>query len=158
MRLGTRNIAWLSGLLMAAAIVLAGCSGGDNAENEGSVEIAQADGGKTILSGSDDWPKDWPEDIPRPEGMKILATTQSAETTSITLAVEIKADYDELIKLYQEFADSAGYVETMKLQDETTYMYSGKRGQEIFVFNLGEDQARAGYVVGSLVYDKASAE
>ncbi|QJD85555.1 hypothetical protein [Cohnella herbarum] len=136
-------------LVFAIATVASGCSGSNN--EEGSLTI-KTGSGKTVLSSESEWPKGLPADIPKMEGMVVTASSVS-DSGNITVAVEVEKPLDEVVKLYQDYCQSAGYTQTLEMKEEFTYMYSGTRGQEVFVFNFSLDQEDGRTVMGSIVYE-----
>lgn len=148
-------------LVIAIAAVTAGCSGSESSGEKDSEKVATEDGekgsvtittdaGKTVLSS--EWPKSFPDEIPKPKGMKVTASSQS-DAGNITIAIETKKPFDEVVKLYQEYVESAGYAQTLDMKENGYHMYSGTRGNEMFMFTFSLDQEDGQIVTGALVYE-----
>lgn len=139
-------------ILMIFAV---GCSdssaGKADAGNKGSVTITTEDG-KTVMSSETEWPEGLPSEVPKPEGMKVTASTQS-DKGNITVAIETEMPLDEAVKLYQDYIAGAGYKQTMEMKEDGYYTYSGTRGQEMFMFTFGLDQENGTTVTGAIVYE-----
>lgn len=137
-------------LALAIATLASGCSGGNN--EEGSLTI-KTGSGKTVLSSESEWPKGLPADIPKMEGMVVTASSVSTDSGNITVAVEVEKPLDEVVKLYRDYCQTAGYTQTLEMEEEFSYMYSGTRGQEVFVVNFSLDQEDGRTVMGAIVYE-----
>ncbi|MFC5470971.1 hypothetical protein ACFPPD_19980 [Cohnella suwonensis] len=149
--------------VIVIAAVAAGCSGtGDSGDKDGA-EIAveggekgsvtiTTDAGKTVLSSESEWPESFPDEIPKPEGMKVTASSQN-DAGNTTVSIETEKPFDEVVKLYQEYVRSAGYAQTLEMKESGYYMYSGTRGKEMFMFTLGLDQEDKRTVTGAFVYE-----
>lgn len=146
-------------LILSITVVLAmvGCSGSDvnqGADGKGSLTYKTDEGKDITISSESKRPDDFPDDIPLPEGIVVTASTSSKESGNITVVIETQRPFDEVVKLYQDYADKAGYKETIKMEEESNYMFSGVRDNETFVFNLGLDQEDNKTVTGALTYQK----
>ena len=148
----------MAALVLAIALAT-GCGGGvkvtEGEDGEGRLTITNDDGKQFTLSGENELPEGFPQDIPMPDGIVVTASTSSDSSGNMTVAIESELPFDELVKLYREYADGAGYEETLKMEEEGYYMYSGSRngGDEVFTFNFALDQESGDKVGGALVYD-----
>jgi hypothetical protein len=132
------------------AAVVTGCSGGD--KDEGSITI-KTGSGKTVLSSESEWPQGLPAEIPKMEGMVVTASSVSDASGNITVAVEVEKPLEDVVKLYQDYCQEAGYTQTLEMKEEFSYMYSGTRGQEVFVVNFALDQEDGKTVTGAIGYE-----
>ncbi|MDG0795142.1 hypothetical protein OMP38_33195 [Cohnella ginsengisoli] len=110
------------------------------------------DAGKTVLSSESEWPKGFPNEIPKPEGVKVTASAHN-DSGNMTVSIESKKPFDEVVKLYQDYVKSVGYAQALELKEDGYYMYSGTRGNETFTFTFSLDQEDNKTVAGALVYE-----
>ncbi len=143
----------LSAVLLAALVFATGCSKVEKAIKEaeqGMTTITKEDGEKITLSGKPDIPDSFPSDIPLPEEIQVVSSISGND--SVTLAIEADMPYEDLIKLYSDYAQQAGYSEVHKLGDEYSINHSFQKGTERFVYMLYLDQEDNKTVTGALVY------
>jgi hypothetical protein len=166
-----RNRRKWNGMVVAAVVVAlilaAGCSNIEQAisnteqnfedaeeafgdAEKGEVTITREDGRKITLSSKPDIPDLFPSDIPLPDEMEIISTISSDD--SVTLGVETEMPYDEIVKLYFDYAQDAGYTEVHKLEDEKFINYSTQKGTERFIFTFQLNLEDNKTVYGSLIY------
>ncbi|RKN70599.1 hypothetical protein [Paenibacillus ginsengarvi] len=144
----------------ALAITLVGCSAGggeggaNGTEAEGTSVVKNADGGKTVLSSVKEWPKELPADVPRPDGMTVTASVKSETTGTITVAVETSRPFDEIVRLYRDYAEKTGYRQVNEMKDDGYFMYTGSKGAETFSVMIQLDQEGRKKVTGAIVYGK----
>lgn len=150
----------IAALALAAAIAIAGCSSGrDGGEagggnTEGTSVVRNAAGDKTVLSSVQEWPKELPADVPRPDGVKVTASVKSEGSGTVTVAVETSRPFDEVVRLYRDYAEKAGYKPANEMRDEGYYLYSGSKGAETFAVTIQLDQEGGKKVTGAIVYGK----
>lgn len=155
---GSKKVRILT-LLMAISLFSIGCSSTSvstesTSGDKGSMTIT-TDNGKTMtLSSEAELPKEFPADIPMPKDVVITASMTNNDSGNVTVSIEVEQPFDDVVKLYQEYANAAGYQEMMMLEEEGHYMFSGKRDNELFVFTIGLDQEDNKTVTGALVYEK----
>lgn len=152
-------------IALAAALLASGCSNngadeskegsaGTNSSAENSITY-KTDGGKEItLSSEKEVPEGFPGDIPLPGEIGVTSSLKSEASGNITVSIETEMPFEEVVKLYQEYADSAGYKENFKINEEGFYSFSGAKDSEQFVFTLQLDLDNNKTVTGALVYEK----
>ncbi len=157
----------LAAAVTVALIIAAGCSNIEQAINnteqaindveqafgdgeEGEVTITREDGREITLSSKPDIPELFPSDIPLPGEMEIVSSISSDD--SVTLGVETEMPYDDVVKMYFDYAQEAGYMEVHKLEDEKFVNYSAQKGTERFLFTFQLNLEDNKTVYGSLIY------
>lgn len=143
----------LFAVMVMAMIFATGCSKVGKAIQEaeqGTTTITKADGEKIKLSSEADIPDLFPSDVPLPDEIQVTSSISSKD--SVTLTIETKMPYDDVVKLYYNYSQQAGYSEVHKLGDRDSINYSFKKGTERFVFTLQLDLEDKKTVTGALVY------
>lgn len=140
-------------VLLAALLLATGCSEIEQAIQEaeqGTVTITKEDGKEITLSSKPDIPELFPSDVPLPD--EIQVTSSIGSNDSVTLTIETEMPYDDVLALYYDYAQHAGYSEVHRMESENTIHYSAQKGTERFVFTLQLDQEDNKTVTGALVY------
>jgi hypothetical protein len=143
----------LSAVMLIAMIFATGCSKVEKAIQEaeqGTTTITKGNGEEIKLSSKADIPDLFPSDVPIPD--EIQVTSSIGGKDSVTLTIETKMPYDDVVKLYYDYTKRAGYSEVHKLEDKDFINYSSKKGMERFVFTLQKDLEDKKIVTGALVY------
>ncbi|SDD82776.1 hypothetical protein SAMN02799630_04236 [Paenibacillus sp. UNCCL117] len=152
-----RRYAKMAAAVLIAAVFGAGCSSveiHEAAGDKGSVTY-KTDGGKEVtLSSEAKLPEGFPSDIPLPAAIAVTASISSKESGNKMVSIETKMPFAEVVKLYKDYADKAGYKENFVMQEEGVYSYSGSKAGELFVFNLALDQEDKKTVTGALTHEK----
>lgn len=146
------------GKLSAAVILLAmiaatGCSNVEQAikeAEEGTVTIEREDGKEITLSSKPDIPELFPSDVPLPDEIQVTSSISSND--SVTVTIETEMPYDDVLELYYDYAQNAGYSEVHRMEGENNIHYSAQKGSERFVFTLQLDLEDNKTVTGALVY------
>src|SRR5690606_15249367 len=112
----------------------------------------KADGEQIKLSSESDIPELFPDDLPMPVGIRVTSSISSDDNATMT--IETEKPYDEVIALYVDYAEQAGYSEVHRLEDATSLHYSAQKGTERFVVTLQLDLEDNKTVSGALVYSK----
>lgn len=151
---------WLVPAALAVMILATGCSKVEQAIREaeqGTTTITKEDGEQITMSSKSDIPDLFPSDVPLPDSIQVTSSISSQE--SVTLTIETEMPYKEVLELYYDYAQNAGYSEVHRLESENTIHYSAQRGTERFVFSLQFDLEDNKTVTGALVYsNKPEAE
>ncbi|XID92903.1 hypothetical protein ACF3MZ_31410 [Paenibacillaceae bacterium WGS1546] len=144
---------WLLPAALVVMILAAGCSKAEQAIKEaeqGTTTITKEDGEEIKLSGKPDIPDLFPSDVPLPDGIQVTSSISSND--SVTLTIETEMPYEEVLELYYDYSQQAGYSEVHRLESENTIHYSAQKGTERFVFSLQLDLEDNKTVTGALVY------
>jgi hypothetical protein len=149
-----------SGLLLtalAAAILATGCSKAEQivkeaekAVEEDSLTVTYDNGKEVTFSEKEDIPDLFPSDVPLPEGIQVLSSISSKD--NVTVMIETEMPYEEVVELYVDYAQQAGYEEVHRLETGTSINYSTQRGTERFVVTLGLNEEDNKTTEGVLVY------
>lgn len=146
----------LSAVILITLIVMTGCSKIEDAisgaEQQGTMTITKEDGKKITLSNRPDIPELFPSDVPLPDEIQVISSISSDD--SVTLGIETEMPYDDVVKLYYEYTQKAGYSEVHKLEDQKFINYSAQKGTERFIFTLQLNLEDNKTVYGSLIYSK----
>jgi len=149
-------------VILVAIVFATGCSKVEQAisdAEQGKTTITKEDGKQVTLSGNSDIPDLFPSDVPLPDEIKIVSSISSDD--SVTLAFETEMPYDDVVALYFDYTEKAGYTEVHKLEDEEQkYInYSSQKGTERFIFTMQLNLEDNKTVNGSLIYsNKPEAE
>lgn len=108
------------------------------------------DGKEITLSNESDIPDLFPSDVPLPEEIQVISSISSDD--SVTLGIETEMPYEDVVELYYDYAQKAGYTEVHKLEDEKFINYSAQKGTERFIFTLQLNMEDNKTVYGSLIY------
>ncbi|QMV42756.1 hypothetical protein [Cohnella cholangitidis] len=147
-------------LALSVTIVMAvtGCTGNniklEGSGDKGSLTYKTEDGNEITLSSKGEVPEGFPSEIPLPGGMDVTASTHSENSGNYTVSVEIEKPFDDVLKIYRDYIKDAGYTQTLEMKEEGYYMYSGTRGDELFMITFNQDQENKKLVTGALVYEK----
>jgi len=114
--------------------------------------VTNAAGDKTVFSSKAEWPEELPADVPRPEGIAVTASMNSESTGGVTVSVETERPFDEVVGIYRDYADQAGYAQTLEMKEDGYYMFTGTRGTETFTFTIQLDQEGGKTVTGAISY------
>ncbi|CAH1195588.1 hypothetical protein PAECIP111893_00723 [Paenibacillus plantiphilus] len=139
----------IAAISLTVMMFTAGCS-----EDNGSLTYETDEGKQLTISSKTEVPEGFPSDIPLPAEIKITSSLKSEASGNITVAIETEMPFEEAVKLYQGYADKAGYKESFKIEEAGFYSFSGSTNNELFVFNLQLDQENKKTVTGALVYEK----
>lgn len=146
----------LSVVMLIALIIMAGCSKIEDviseAEQQGTTTITKEDGKKITLSNKPDIPDLFPSDIPLPDEIQVISSISSDD--SVTLGIETELPYDDVVQLYYDYAQKAGYSQVHRLEDQKFINYSAQRDTERFIFTLQLNLENNKTVYGSLIYSK----
>jgi len=143
----------LFAVLLIATIVATGCSKVEKAIKEaeqGTTTITKEDGEEIKLSGETDIPDLFPSDIPIPDEIQVTSSISGSD--SVTLTIETEMPFEDIVKLYSDYAQQAGYSEVHKLEADKTINHSFQRGIERFVYMVQLDLEDNKTVTGALVY------
>ncbi len=134
-------------ILAALAIMLlaTGCSKADQivkevekaekqVEEEGELTVTYDNGKEVTFSNKADIPDMFPSDVPFPDGIQVVSSIGSDR--GVTVMFDTELPYDDVVELYVDYAQKAGYTELHRLEDENSIHYSSQRGTEIFAFHL----------------------
>lgn len=106
----------LLAVMLLAMIFATGCSKAEEAIKEaeqGTTTITKEDGEEIKLSSETDIPDSFPSDVPIPDEIQVTASISGSD--SVTLTIETQMPYDDVVKLYSDYAQQAGYSEVHKL-------------------------------------------
>jgi len=140
-------------VVLIGLIIAPGCAEVKQAIDEaeqGTTTITKEDGEQVTLSSKPDIPELFPSDVPLPDDIRVTSSIGSSD--SVTLTIETQMPYDEVVELYYDYAQNAGYSEVHRLEGENTINYSAQKGTERFVFSLQLDLEDNTTVTGALVY------
>jgi len=140
-------------IVLIGILALTGCSKIEQAisdAEQGTATITKEDGEQITLSSTPDIPDLFPSDIPLPDEIEVTSSIGSSD--SVTVTIETQMPYDEVVDLYYDYAQNAGYSEVHRLEDEYSINYSTQKGTERFIFTLQLDQEDNTTVTGALVY------
>lgn len=146
----------LSAAFLITLICVTGCSKIEKAiieaEEQGTTTITKEDGEKITLSNKPDIPDLFPSDVPMPDEIEVVTSISS--DNSVTLGIETEMAYDDVVKLYYDYTQQAGYTEVHKLEDENGKFinYSAQKGTERFIFTMQLNLEDNKTVYGSLIY------
>lgn len=152
----TNRMKWsgvLSAVVVLGLVFATGCSKAEKAISEaeqGTATITKEDGEKITLSSKADIPDNFPSDVPLPDGIRVTSSISGNDT--VTLTIETEMPYDDVVELYSDYAQKAGYTEVHRLEGDKTINYSAQKGTERFVFTLQLDLEDNKTVTGALVY------
>lgn len=143
----------LFAITLIGLIIATGCANVEQVISEaeqGTATITKRDGEQITLSSTPDIPDLFPSDVPLPRGIQVTSSIGSSD--SVTVTIETQMPYDEVVELYRNYTEEAGYAEVHRLEDENTINYSAQKGTERFVFTLQLDLEDHTTVTGALVY------
>jgi len=157
----------LFAVMLVAMIFATGCSKAEKAIKEaeeaiieaeqGTSTITKEDGKQIKISSETDIPDSFPSDIPIPDEIQVTASISGNDGATIT--IETQMPYDDVVKLYSDYAQQAGYSEVHKLDSDNSINHSFLKGTERFVYTLQLDLEDNKTVTGALVYsNKPEAE
>lgn len=86
--------------------------------------------------------------------MTVTASVKSETTGTVTVAVETSRPFDEIVRLYRDYAEKAGYRQANEMKDDGYFMYTGSKGAETFSVTIQLDQENRKKVTGAIVYGK----
>jgi len=118
--------------------------------DKGEVTITREDGREITLSSKPDIPDLFPSDIPLPDELEVVSSISTDD--SVTLAIDTEMPFDDIVKLYLDYAQEAGYAEVHTMEDEKFINYSGQKGTERFIFTFQLNLEDNKTVYGSLIY------
>ncbi len=103
----------LVALALLAAVVLAGCGGGESEEEKAAEKQLRASGAPTPVcadevSSPEDVPAAFPQDFPLPEGSVVYATQKRSGGRTIVYAV-VDMDEKDVLKVMQTDVPAAGF-------------------------------------------------
>lgn len=160
MKNGKKLSASLFAVLLLAMMIATGCSKAEKAIKEaeqGTTTITKEDGEEIKLSSKTDIPDMFPSDVPIPDEIQVTASISGSD--SVTVTIETEMPYEDVVKLYSDYAQQAGYSEVHKLEADQTINHSFQRGTERFVYTLQLDLENNKTITGALVYsNKPEAE
>lgn len=145
----------LFSVFLVALIFVTGCSKLEKVISEaeqGKTTVAKVDGKEITLSSKPDIPDLFPSDVPLPDEIQVVSSISSDD--SVTLAIETEMPFDDVVELYYEYAQKAGYSEVHKLESEKFINYSAQKGTERFIFTFQLNMEDNKTVYGSLIYSK----
>ncbi|MFC4597404.1 hypothetical protein [Cohnella hongkongensis] len=152
------GFAVLSAVLMTVLVFATGCSKAEKAvieaEEQGTMTITRDDGEEIKFSSKSSIPDLFPSDVPLPDEIQVTSSISSKD--SVTVTIETEMPYEEVLELYYDYSQQAGYSEVHRLEGENTIHYSSQKGTEHFVFSLQLDEEDHKTVTGALVYSISS--
>ncbi|MFS0726809.1 hypothetical protein [Paenibacillus sp. 1P07SE] len=153
-----------AGIMLAAILLAAGCShsgmghvtvgesGGTTTKEQGSVTYTSKDGEETTYSSKEELPEGFPGDIPFPPDYVVTSSITTEEGYTVTF--DSTRPFGEVVELYKEYAERAGYQESYLMDEADFYNYTGNKGDEKFVSTLTLDLEDNKTVTGIIVYGK----
>jgi len=148
----------LCAVMLIGLIFTTGCSKVEevisDSEQQGTTTITKEDGKKITLSTKPDIPDLFPSDVPMPDEIQVIESISSDD--SVTLGIETKMPFDDVVEMYYNYTKKAGYSEVHKLEDQKFINYSAQKGTERFIFTLQLNLEDNKTVYGSLIYSKTA--
>jgi len=111
-----------------------GRAGRETSGGRGGAAVTYDNGKEVTFSNKADIPELFPSDVPLPEGMQVVSSIGSDR--GVTVMFDTELSYDDVVELYVDYAQKAGYTELHRLEEENSIHYSSQRGTEIFAFHL----------------------
>lgn len=146
-------------VVMVALAYAAGCSKAAEAietieaigeAEQGTATITKDDGEQITVASKPDIPELFPSDVPLPDEIQVTSSISGSD--SVTVMFETEKAFAEVVDMYIDYTEQAGYTEVHRLEAEGMINYSAQRGTERFVFTIQLDLENNKTVTGALVY------